>query len=741
MKGDRVYQKFQKIILCLFIALLLWLIPSETSFAAAEYLLTYDGKTVSYTGKQASVQLDGSTLAMGGTPGILINGYALVSCKDIFISGLGVDCTYNSTTKLITIEQNDVLIKMALGSTEATVNGVKKKLSIAPRKVKYHKSNTTKILVPARFVAESLGYTYTWDGTISTISIKSPWKIYYDNGWHVYNGTQGKVTVDSKKIDVSAMPSVIIDSTALVQAKKVFHLGVGADYILDKSKNTLTLSKNGNTIIMTLGRAKAIVNNKEYTMDTEVRVIKNSTNQSNYIMVPGSFVAKHLGYSYSWSKSSKTSVIKTVKEQDPELDGDENVSKNYVTWTSTDESVDGVTYTNLLKGLRADYSNKNDIITLEGLSALNATVLVDNTTSSLIIDIPGTMNGIGEKLEQFADGYCIQSIAVTSIDNATRVTIQKSNDSEYYTSASGNKFMIMLFQGTKESYGLQFNKPDEVKYTAITHSDHYYDNEFIITVPGNYVDYYTNNPVIINNDVISGVNVTLNSSGNTDITVTTTRLQGYRLNDKGSYITVDIGNPADIYKNIVVLDAGHGGTDPGAQKSGVSEKDINFSIIYEKAEKYFNSPDSTVKAYWTRTTDTFVTLDDRAAFADSVGADLFISLHVNSFNKSSVSGMEIYYSPSNNDTNQAGLSSSMLADYFNSQLKGDLNLVNHGQGVKTAKYVVVHKNSVPAILIELGFITNETDLANMTDETFQDNFAKSIFTATTGVFNQYPSGR
>jgi N-acetylmuramoyl-L-alanine amidase len=301
--------------------------------------------------------------------------------------------------------------------------------------------------------------------------------------------------------------------------------------------------------------------------------------------------------------------------------------------------------------------------------------------------------------------------------------------------------MIMLFQGTKESYGLQFNKPDELKYTDITHTDHYYDNEFIITVPGNYVDYYTNNPVIINNEVISGVNVTLNSSGNTDITVTTTRLQGYRLNNKGSYITVDVGNPADIYKNIVVLDAGHGGTDPGAQKSGVSEKDINFSIIYEKAEKYFNSPDSTVKAYWTRTTDTFVTLDDRAAFADSVGADLFISLHVNSFNKSSVSGMEIYYSPSNNDTNQAGLSSSILADYFNSQLKGDLNLVNHGQGVKTAKYVVVHKNSVPAILIELGFITNETDLANMTDETFQDNFAKSIFDATTGVFNQYPSGR
>lgn len=717
------------------LVLLLCMLPYTVSIAETGLMLSYDGKTVVYNGKQANVQLDGKILSMNETPGILINGYALVSYQDIFKIGLGADCSVNSTTKMITIEQNNVVVKMILGSTTAYVNGVKTQMPVAPKRVKYNNVNKTKVLVPARFVTEALGYSYSWNSISSIISITSPWKVYYDNSWYIYNGTKGKVTFDNKTIDVSDMPSIIINNTALLQAKKVFQQGLGADYIYDKANNTVTLTKNNNTIIMTLGSRKAIVNNKEYTMDSAARIVKNNANNKSFIMVPGSFVTQYLGYAYSWDKVTKTSVITTKNNSNSDS------VKNYVTWTSTVETYDSAVYTNLLKQIKAYKENDNDIISLEGLSAINASISYDKNSSSILIDLPYTYNGIGANSQTIKEGYCIKNIDLISLEATTRLTVKIDEGCEYYTVASGTNFSLYIFRTQEQEYSMQFNKPDEVNYANITTTDLYLSKKFVITIPGNYIDYYTSNPIITTDSVIKKVEVTLNNSGFTNITVTTSKLQGYKLYDMGSYVAIKVGDPVDIYENIVVLDAGHGGTDPGAMYNGYREKDINFSILYQLARKYFNSPDSTIKAYWTRTSDTFITLDNRAAFSKFVGADLFISLHANAISKPSVNGLEIYYSSSNNNTTASGLSSSKLASIMNANLKTDLGLVNHGVGVKTAKYVVVHRNTVPAILIELGFMTNAKDLAFMTDEISQDKTAKSIYNATVDVFNQYPTGR
>jgi N-acetylmuramoyl-L-alanine amidase len=288
---------------------------------------------------------------------------------------------------------------------------------------------------------------------------------------------------------------------------------------------------------------------------------------------------------------------------------------------------------------------------------------------------------------------------------------------------------------------MKVSLPTDVAFSKVTTADHYESKYFTITMPGDWVDYFTNNPITFDSSVVSKVSCSLNSSGKTVIKVTTPTLQGFRLYEETGYIGVEIGDPTDVYENIVVLDAGHGGTDPGTSKGSTKEKDLNFQIIYTLAKKYFDSADSPVKAYWTRKTDTFVALTTRASFADTVGADLFVSLHMNSASSSSAKGMEVLYA-SNNKNTLGSANTKKIASEYSSYLLDTLEMTGRTSlTVDRTKLVVLYKNTVPSVLIELGFLSNSSDLKKLTDDDFQDLAAKSIYEATVQVFEKYPTGR
>lgn len=117
--------------------------------------------------------------------------------------------------------------------------------------------------------------------------------------------------------------------------------------------------------------------------------------------------------------------------------------------------------------------------------------------------------------------------------------------------------------------------------------------------------------------------MTAKSGNNTVITITTTSLVGYKIYEKGNTLSVLMGQPNKIFKNVLVLDAGHGGHDPGAQNNGTNEKDLTHKIIYTLMKDKFagNAPDT--KVYWTRTNDSYVTPCQSGSFAKSVRADAF----------------------------------------------------------------------------------------------------------------------
>ncbi len=181
---------------------------------------------------------------------------------------------------------------------------------------------------------------------------------------------------------------------------------------------------------------------------------------------------------------------------------------------------------------------------------------------------------------------------------------------------------------------------------------------------------------------------------------------------------------------VVVLDPGHGGSDPGAQGNGIVEKTVNLKIAqYCKAEleEYAG-----VTVYMTRTDDTYLSLADRAQVAVDKKADVFVSLHNNSNTNSAPCGANVYY-PNSNYNATCGATGSSLASIIESKLT-DLGLASGGihirdseNGTKypdgsTADYYGVIKrckeNGIPALIVEHAFISNASDAKNYlsTDE-------------------------
>ena len=130
---------------------------------------------------------------------------------------------------------------------------------------------------------------------------------------------------------------------------------------------------------------------------------------------------------------------------------------------------------------------------------------------------------------------------------------------------------------------------------------------------------------------------------------------------------------------------------------------------------------------------------ERADFASRVEADMFISLHMNSVSSTSVSGTSVYYSLLNTSVTSGGLNSKQMASTLTDNLSKALGTKN--RGVATANFVVIRETRMPAVLIELAFITNASDRKIITTEATQRKAAKTIYDTVVSFFKDYPTGR
>ncbi len=219
---------------------------------------------------------------------------------------------------------------------------------------------------------------------------------------------------------------------------------------------------------------------------------------------------------------------------------------------------------------------------------------------------------------------------------------------------------------------------------------------------------------------------------------------------------------------VVVIDAGHGGKDPGAQSANrkVNEKDIALKVALRAGELIRNAhPEVTVK--YTRRTDVFVELKERARIANKAKADLFISIHCNAAEGRKAHGAEVFVLGSEEGRTQANLNAAkrensvillekdykesyqgfdpsspesyIIFEYMQSEyLKESIELAQciqkqlcttakrYDRGVHQAGFLVLHATTMPSILIELGFISNAEEEKFLNSADGKEKLSKSI---------------
>lgn len=169
-----------------------------------------------------------------------------------------------------------------------------------------------------------------------------------------------------------------------------------------------------------------------------------------------------------------------------------------------------------------------------------------------------------------------------------------------------------------------------------------------------------------------------------------------------------------VYK--VVIDPGHGGEDSGATSvSGRFEKDFNLSVCQAIAEKVEEDPQ--IQLELTRTSDSFISSHElyRPEFANTLPADLFISIHGNTFEDESASGTETFYYHED---------SLAFAEIIHKHVVQATGLKD--RGVKTENFYVLRETKMPSVLLELGYLTNPGDDAKMWTADFQESVASAV---------------
>lgn len=179
-------------------------------------------------------------------------------------------------------------------------------------------------------------------------------------------------------------------------------------------------------------------------------------------------------------------------------------------------------------------------------------------------------------------------------------------------------------------------------------------------------------------------------------------------------------------KKIIIIDAGHGGTDPGSVKQGIQEKDINLQIALQLQKRLEAKG---YKVVMIRDDDTAISLKNRAKLANQAKGDLLISIHQNSFRDASVHGIEVFYTPGKGtyDDRLANCIQEALISYTQAKDRHVREITN---------LLIIRESNMSACLIESAYLSNDTERELIQTKDYQDKVVTGIIEGIENFLNE-----
>lgn len=694
--------------------ILIFALSAETVLAAGKYInmtLEYDGGAHNYSAEEVTLVVDGKTLSDLPMPPIIFNDYTLVPAREVF-EALGAEVDWISDLYQVYVKYEDDVVMLQIDSTKAYVNGEAMEMSIAPKII------NDKTMIPLRFASESIGMEVGWNSQTRVASVSKP---------AVTTTTTTTTTTTEATTETTTAAVNIVKSGS--SANMSGYMSAEYDTV---TVNSLTKASDSDSIF--LAGADGEISSVTVTKLSAGKVAVDINNATNGL--PSSL------YNVSDNKVESIEVSGTAGTTrllfNMKSEGD------FRLYLSSDRKTLGISVgTNSITSITMEKLVGGDKLTITGTTTPSVRTTTSVTGDLLTVDVTDAVLDIDNG--SFDEGRIVSGGTYYQFNaNTVRISIDLQDTAGYTTDTTGNSISLTIAKGIETvqpsaptastlSYDAQKGlvlpgAAGIIDVSNIVHSDNYNQLNYVLTLKGDFSSLFTSNTFTVNDGNITTVEVTV-ASNQAVVKFNESRIMAMDVTVSGSDILIKPVLPKQKYSKIIVLDAGHGGTDVGTTYGDLYEKDITLAIL-NKTKALFDASD--IKCYATRTTDVYPSFDDRTNLANE--GDAFVSIHINSAGtNTTASGTETYSLYPNNLGN--GLTSYILAEKVLNNLLNNLGTVN--RKVKSSDFKVLRDSDVPATLAEIGFITNAGDRAIISSEDGQNKAARAIYDAVVELFNEY----
>lgn len=747
----------------LFLVTIILVMFPMCSFASME--IFYDGALREYTGPAVTLLLNDIKFEVseGLMPPIILENRTLVPVREVF-EMLGGTVEWYENERAVEIELQEKKVKLWIDKYTALVDEKEIELDVPAKIV------SSKTMVPARFISEKCGLVVGWDDATKTVSINRELPIAQIN------------SVEYKK--VNGVNCVVIEANSEISGYKYFSLSEPDRLILDVENSkfvdeTKTQDINDDTVSsMRFGKQENNVNrivldlfkkledyivvqsedkkilylaldeklelNEDVKKDENVEdenkpndenklenkqpeenkqdEIKNPDvkNEENNVQEDNKDEIEKPNEAEQENKEnveSKDDNSSDVKEENKESNGEEN----------TESEVEEIKYDAIINAIKYNSTSNRTRVMFNGeIEEYKEFFLED--PKRLVIDI------YNAKLElEGPNVITLKNKAIKEIEIAqyekdiVRVVFDLSVAVEHKIKERSDELQIDM---EAPSYRNVDYKEFENKAELTLYDVDMDDLKFVksktkntYTISYSSSDFDTGSGTIsTSDDYTKKIAITKSK-----ITITDNGKTSYVAKQSGKNVILTMTKASNTNDKIILLDAGHGGKDPGSHNGEYYEKDFNLAIMLELKELL---EDEGYIVYATREKDVALTVNDRVELAteEYPNAALYVSIHNNAVENKNYSGTLVMYCP--RDTSEYGITNKQFASYVLDELVDELGTINRGfivvKETDTSKRVLTEV-PMPSILCEVAFVSNDEEVERLATKKFQQNAAKAIF--------------
>lgn len=713
-------------------------VPIRAVSEALGYNMDYNSKTktmeikkgnffIKLTVGNKNANVNGNKVVLDKAP-YLVNGRAYVPETFIY-PGFCISSEFNKDLNAVKIGSLNPVNKNQTDQNEKGlyIFGKKADKEFLPI------TNNKKVMIPIRPIGEGLGYDITWDIKTQTMSL-----IKGDNSL-VFIINKDKALVNGKEVKMDEK-TLMLGGRAYVSLS---FLESTMEYSFNHNKDVNSLLIKEKEIPVIVSKVQDISYNEEsgypqlyisadnpveydtFTLDNPDRMvidIKNAIADTDFEtkeINSGDIIRVRIG-----QFSSKPKVVRVVVDL-------KNKKKAMVTHSFDKKNI-SLAYANIIQPVTIDREGYCDVITIKGSQEVDSQLFSLEEPDRIVIDVQQAVLGGEDQNISLNNSTIIKSVRTGQFDVGTaRIVVDLGKGAFYDVKNEDNQTKIYI---------------SDIPFSFMGY-DKYYNSSYITMNPNDEVDFRTdydkkNNilKVVINKD-IEYENELYEMNDNLLEYIKLSKFKEkkniytraeFKLKDKVEYevlspentkiIKLKLAhvpvNPEDV---LIVIDAGHGGKDPGAKAvDGSFEKSYNIDVARRLDIKLKELGFNTLM---TREKDLYTTLQERTDAANWNYADFFISIHFNAYGNKA-QGIETLYYP-NTPTEAYNVDNKEIATIFQEEILKALKRSSRGV-IPRPDLFVLNKTKMPAVLMELGFLTNKDELSFIKKESYRENAANAL---------------